>query len=87
MDRAIDLLAKYGLNEKKIKMKADNFTASFDALNKALFPLYETEKAKTITCDNYDVLRDIFDAILQYKQFDIVRGEYFQPKLYLPKKQ
>lgn len=86
VDNAMELLGKYGLNEKKIKMKSDNFNASFDALNKAIYPLYESQQAQTLTCNNYDAIKEVFEAIMEHKHLTIVRGAYYQPKLFLPQK-
>ena len=86
IDKAIEIMDRYGVVEKKVKTTANNLMQSFDSFDKATHALFSTQGDKRQFCDNVDILREVCEAFTQFN-VTIKRGPYLAPTLFLPTKQ
>ena len=86
VEEAYDIMSKYGLNYGRIKTLANNVCNSFDAFDKMFsFLMNGNGEAWEQVCNNAEVFQELIDAFMEYN-IKVERGQYYQPKLFLPNK-
>lgn len=63
-EEAIKIMENHNLVHKKIKTKINNLTQSFDAYDKALFSLVNTQEARQNLVDDYGSFKKICDTFM-----------------------
>lgn len=66
-EEATELMDKYHMNQKSIKMKADNLARSFDAYDKVMRSFLNEEEARRLLCEDYESLKRICDKFMNYE--------------------
>lgn len=84
-EEATEILARYGVVEKKIKTTANNLMQSFGAFDKAMRELLNTKAERDQMCANVDILRELLEAFC-HNAIEVERGAYYKAKLFLPRK-
>lgn len=85
VEQASELIEKHHLLRKKIKTTANNLTQSFEPFNKEMSSMIGNRENAYTFCNDTTLLTEILDVFLNH-HIDVVRGPYFQPKLFLPLK-
>ena len=85
-EEAAKAIAPYGLVHGKTKSKADNLASSFDAYDKAMQSLLGSNPdVHRQHCFDDQILGELIDAFMA-NNIEVVRGPYYQAKLFLPEK-
>lgn len=63
-EEAIEIMEKHGLVHKKIKTKIKNLTQSFDAYDKALFSLIDSQEAREHLMEDYETFKGLCDTFM-----------------------
>lgn len=67
-EEATELMDKYHMNQKSIKMKVDNLARSFDAYDKVMRSFLNEEEARRLLCEDYESLKRICDKFMNYEE-------------------
>lgn len=63
-EEAIDIMEKHNLVHKKIKTKINNLTQSFDAYDKVLFSLIDSQEAREHLMKDYESFKGLCDTFM-----------------------
>lgn len=63
-ENAAGLMEKYGFLHKKTKTTSNNLSQSFDAFDKAISALVNTEEAKQQLCSDYEIFKAVCDKFM-----------------------
>lgn len=68
MEEATDIMNEYHMNQKSIKMKADNLVRSFDSYDKTMRSFLKEEEAKKLLCEDYENFKRLCDRFMNYEE-------------------
>ena len=86
VEEANAMLEPYDMMHKKVKTTVNNLMQSFDAYDKVMQGLIGgNQGALRQLCFDSDTLSDLLDAFMTNK-IEVVRGQYYQAKLFLPER-
>ena len=71
-EEATELMDRYHMNQKGIKMKADNLINSFNAYDKEMRKFLKEEGARKFLCEDYENLKRLCDGFMNYED---LKGE------------
>lgn len=67
-EEATELMDKYHMNQKGIKMKADNLSNSFDAYDKVMRSFLKEENVKKLLVEDYENFKRLCDRFMNYEE-------------------
>lgn len=82
-EAAVELMTRHHIVRKKVKTTANNLMQSFDSFDKEMRSMIPNAQFANALCNDTDTLTDILDTYID-SHIEVVRGPYFQPKLFLP---
>ena len=85
VERANTLLQKHDMVHKKIKTTVNNFSQSFDAYNKVMAAIVNTQPSQSQLCRDSDIFQELLDAFMTHN-LTIRRNKYYSPTPFLPSK-
>lgn len=84
-EEAQELMLKYHIMRKDIKTKSNNLMQSFESYNKTMAKMVNAANGHTALCNDTDLMGEIVDVYCN-QMIKVVRGDYFEPTLFLPRK-
>ena len=68
MEEATEIMDEYHMNQKGIKMKADNLINSFDAYDNLMRKFLKEEEARKLLCEDYESLKRLCDKFMNFEE-------------------
>ncbi|MBR6130780.1 MAG: hypothetical protein IKQ20_02855 [Bacteroidales bacterium] len=84
-EEAQELMLKHHIMRKDIKTKANNLMQSFESYNKTMSEMVNTADGHTALCNDTALMGEMV-AVYCSQTIKVVRGDYFEPTLFLPRK-
>ena len=85
-EETVELMQKHHIVRKKVKTTANNHMQSFDAFDKEMQSMVSSGEYANRFCNESSLLREVIDVFIKDEPIEVERGQYYQAKLFLPKK-
>lgn len=84
-EESVELMYKHHIVRTKVKTTSNNLMQSFEAWNKEMASMIGKPENANLFCNDTTLLTEILDTFLN-DTIKVVRGDYFEPTLFLPRK-
>lgn len=84
-EESVGLMYKHHIVRTKVKTTTNNLLQSFEAWNKEMASMIGKRENADLFSNDTTLLTEILDTFLD-EHIKVVRGDYFEPTLFLPRK-